>query len=125
VTEDDKQHMARALKLAEGAKGQTYPNPTVGCVITNNGVVVGEGYHPRHGAPHAEIFALRAAGQRARGGTAYVTLEPCNHYGRTPPCALAVIEAGIKRVWVMKLLSMLPWCTQVEGNGELLTGQEK
>lgn len=98
VTEADTLHMARALELAGGAKGQTYPNPTVGCVITNNGKVVGEGFHPKHGAPHAEIFALRAAGQAARGGTAYVTLEPCNHYGRTPPCALALIEAGISRV---------------------------
>jgi pyrimidine deaminase RibD-like protein len=98
VTESDEVYMARALKLARIAEGKTYPNPAVGCVVTNGEKVVGEGYHPQAGAPHAEIFALRAAGQAARGGTAYVTLEPCNHFGRTPPCALALIEAGISRV---------------------------
>lgn len=90
--------MARALELAATAKGNTFPNPAVGCVIVNSGIVVGEGYHPQAGAPHAEVFALRAAGQLAQGATAYVTLEPCNHYGRTPPCSLALVEAGVARV---------------------------
>lgn len=90
--------MARALELAATAKGNTFPNPAVGCVIVNGGSVVGEGYHPQAGAPHAEVFALRAAGQLAQGATAYVTLEPCNHYGRTPPCSLALVEAGVARV---------------------------
>lgn len=98
VTEADQAHMGRALELARTAKGKTHPNPAVGCVVTNGEEVVGEGFHPQAGAPHAEVFALRAAGQAARGGTAYVTLEPCNHFGRTPPCAIAVIEAGVSRV---------------------------
>eukprot|EP00892_Ulva_mutabilis_P007159 jgi/Ulvmu1/4815/UM020_0100.1 len=92
--------MARALELAGTAKGQTFPNPAVGCVIVLDENVVGEGYHPQAGAPHAEVFALRAAGQQAEGATAYVTLEPCNHYGRTPPCSLALVEAGVSRVVV-------------------------
>ncbi len=90
--------MARALRLAERAAWTTRPNPMVGCVIADGDEVVGEGWHQRAGGPHAEVFALRAAGARARGATAYVTLEPCAHYGRTPPCALALIEAGVKRV---------------------------
>lgn len=98
VTETDQAHMRRALELARTAEGKTHPNPAVGCVITLDGEVVGEGFHPKAGEPHAEVFALRAAGQAARGGTAYVTLEPCNHFGRTPPCALAILEAGVSRV---------------------------
>ncbi|MEA5666978.1 bifunctional diaminohydroxyphosphoribosylaminopyrimidine deaminase/5-amino-6-(5-phosphoribosylamino)uracil reductase RibD [Stenotrophomonas sp. MH1] len=90
--------MARALRLAEQAAWTTRPNPMVGCVIAHGDEVVGEGWHQRAGGPHAEVFALRAAGERARGATAYVTLEPCAHYGRTPPCALALIEAGVARV---------------------------
>lgn len=90
--------MARALRLAERAAWTTRPNPMVGCVIAHGDEVVGEGWHQRAGGPHAEVFALRAAGVRARGATAYVTLEPCAHYGRTPPCALALIEAGVARV---------------------------
>lgn len=90
--------MARALRLAERAAWTTRPNPMVGCVIAHGDEVVGEGWHQRAGGPHAEVFALRQAGERARGATAYVTLEPCAHYGRTPPCALALIEAGVARV---------------------------
>ncbi|AKX93670.1 bifunctional diaminohydroxyphosphoribosylaminopyrimidine deaminase/5-amino-6-(5-phosphoribosylamino)uracil reductase RibD [Neomoorella thermoacetica] len=90
--------MARALELARQGLGRTSPNPTVGAVIVRDGQVVGEGYHQKAGTPHAEIHALRAAGEKARGATLYVTLEPCCHYGRTPPCTEAIIAAGIKRV---------------------------
>src|SRR5690606_31892533 len=90
--------MARALRLAERGLYSARPNPMVGCVIAHGGEVVGEGWHPRTGEPHAEAFALRQAGERARGATAYVTLEPCAHHGRTPPCADALAEAGVARV---------------------------
>jgi diaminohydroxyphosphoribosylaminopyrimidine deaminase/5-amino-6-(5-phosphoribosylamino)uracil reductase len=90
--------MARALRLAERGRFTTQPNPRVGCVIAHGGEVIGEGWHQRAGEPHAEVLALRAAGPRARGAAAYVTLEPCAHYGRTPPCADALVEAGIARV---------------------------
>ena len=92
--------MRHALDLARTALGQTYPNPAVGCVIVKDGAIVGEGYHPKAGMPHAEVYALRAAGQRAAGATAYVTLEPCDHYGRTPPCSKALVAAGVARVVV-------------------------
>ncbi|MFS2085042.1 bifunctional diaminohydroxyphosphoribosylaminopyrimidine deaminase/5-amino-6-(5-phosphoribosylamino)uracil reductase RibD, partial [Stenotrophomonas geniculata] len=94
----DHLHMANALRLAERAAYTTRPNPMVGCVIAHGERVVGQGWHQRAGGPHAEVFALREAGSEARGATAYVTLEPCAHYGRTPPCALALIEAGVSRV---------------------------
>jgi diaminohydroxyphosphoribosylaminopyrimidine deaminase/5-amino-6-(5-phosphoribosylamino)uracil reductase len=90
--------MALALQLAERGLWTTSPNPRVGCVLVRDGGIVGEGWHERAGAPHAEVNALRAAGDRARGATAYVTLEPCSHHGRTPPCAEALIEAGVSRV---------------------------
>ena len=91
--------MRRAVELAAKGLGSTHPNPVVGCVITGpDGHPVGEGFHAVAGGPHAEIEALRMAGPRARGGTAYVTLEPCNHTGRTGPCADALIQAGIARV---------------------------
>ena len=90
--------MAKALQLAQRGLYTTTPNPRVGCVIVRDGTVVGEGWHERAGAPHAEVNALQAAGERARGATAYVTLEPCHHHGRTPPCDEALIAAGIKRV---------------------------
>ncbi|MDX6512396.1 MAG: diaminohydroxyphosphoribosylaminopyrimidine deaminase, partial [Gaiellaceae bacterium] len=90
--------LERALELAERGRGTTQPNPVVGAVVVRDGEVVGEGWHERAGGPHAEVVALEAAGERARGATMYVTLEPCSHHGRTPPCADAVIAAGIQRV---------------------------
>jgi len=90
--------MARALQLAEHGLWTTTPNPRVGCVLARDGEIVGEGWHAKAGKPHAEVNALRAAGDRAFGATAYVTLEPCSHHGRTPPCAEALIEAGVSRV---------------------------
>ena len=90
--------MARALQLAEHGLWTTSPNPRVGCVLVRNGEIVGEGWHKKAGEPHAEVHALRAACERARGATAYVTLEPCSHHGRTPPCAEALIAAGVSRV---------------------------
>ena len=96
----DHAHMAHALRLAERGLYTTAPNPRVGCVIAHGDEVVGTGFHQRAGEPHAEVFALREAGERARGATAYVTLEPCAHHGRTPPCADALIAAGVGRVVV-------------------------
>lgn len=90
--------MRRALALAQQGWGQTAPNPMVGAVVVRDGTVVGEGYHARYGEPHAEIVALKAAGDRARGSTMYVTLEPCNHFGKTPPCTEAILEARVQRV---------------------------
>lgn len=90
--------MARALRLAEAGRGSTHPNPRVGCVLWRDGEIVGEGAHLRAGEPHAEVHALRQAGERARGATAFVSLEPCNHHGRTPPCTEALIAAGVQRV---------------------------
>jgi diaminohydroxyphosphoribosylaminopyrimidine deaminase/5-amino-6-(5-phosphoribosylamino)uracil reductase len=112
----DHLHMARALRLAERAAFTARPNPMVGCVIAHGERIVGEGWHQRTGGPHAEVFALRQAGAEARGGTAYVTLEPCAHYGRTPPCALALIEAGVGRV-VAAMRDPFP---KVDGGGFLL-----
>ncbi len=94
----DERYMARALELARRGRFTTTPNPNVGCVIVQNGVVVGEGWHQRAGEAHAEVHALHMAGERARGATAYVTLEPCSHHGRTPPCCDALIAAGVSRV---------------------------
>ena len=97
---DDEKFMKRALDLAVKAIGRTSPNPLVGCVIVKDEQIIGEGYHLQAGTPHAEVHALAAAGEQARGATAYVTLEPCSHFGRTPPCAEALIRAGIRRVVV-------------------------
>jgi diaminohydroxyphosphoribosylaminopyrimidine deaminase/5-amino-6-(5-phosphoribosylamino)uracil reductase len=94
----DHRWMARALRLAERGRYTTDPNPRVGCVLVRDGSLVGEGWHRRAGEPHAERLALAAAADAARGATAYVTLEPCSHHGRTPPCADALIEAGVVRV---------------------------
>lgn len=95
---DDFRHMAQALRLAARGACSTRPNPRVGCVLARDGEVVGAGWHARAGGPHAEIEALRAAGERARGATCYVNLEPCCHHGRTPPCTNALIAAGVTRV---------------------------
>ncbi len=94
----DDYYMARAFELARKGRFTTTPNPNVGCVIVRDGEIVGEGYHVKAGGPHAEVHALRMAGERARGATAYVTLEPCSHHGRTPPCADALLNAGVTRV---------------------------
>ena len=95
---DDRRHMARALELAERGLRTTHPNPRVGCVLAAGADVIAEGWHVRAGGPHAEVDALARAGTRAKGATAYVTLEPCCHAGRTPPCTDALIQAGVRRV---------------------------
>ncbi len=95
---DDHRYMARAIQLAQRGLYTTDPNPRVGCVIVRNGKLVGEGWHQQAGKPHAEIIALRQAGKQAQGATVYVTLEPCAHRGRTPPCADALVRAGVRRV---------------------------
>jgi diaminohydroxyphosphoribosylaminopyrimidine deaminase / 5-amino-6-(5-phosphoribosylamino)uracil reductase len=92
--------IARAVELAERGRGTTYPNPLVGAVVVREGEVVGEGWHERPGRPHAEVNALAAAGEHARGATLYVSLEPCAHHGATPPCVDAILDAGIARVVV-------------------------
>lgn len=97
VLTTDRSHMLRALRLAVRGRGLTAPNPMVGAVLVKNGQVVGEGWHRRHGGPHAEVEALAAAGRRARGATLFVTLEPCAHHGKTPPCTEALLAAGIAR----------------------------
>ena len=97
---DDLFWMRRAIELARLGQYSTKPNPNVGCVIVKDAQLLGEGFHPRAGQPHAEVFALRQAGEQARGATAYVTLEPCAHYGRTPPCAKALVDAGVAKVVV-------------------------
>ena len=96
--ERDADYMRRALVLAQQGWGQTAPNPMVGAVVVKDGAVVGEGYHAGFGEPHAEAVALKAAGDRARGSTMYVTLEPCNHFGKTPPCTEAILQARVKRL---------------------------
>ena len=99
-TANDHEMMARALRLAELGLHTTTPNPRVGCVIVKDGQIVGDGWHLRAGGPHAEVLALHAAGEQARAATAYVTLEPCSHHGRTPPCTEALLAAGVARVVV-------------------------
>ncbi|MGP1924199.1 MAG: bifunctional diaminohydroxyphosphoribosylaminopyrimidine deaminase/5-amino-6-(5-phosphoribosylamino)uracil reductase RibD [Arsenophonus sp. NEOnobi-MAG3] len=115
MTTFDKQFMSRALSLAKQGRFTTSPNPNVGCVIVRNGEVVGEGFHCRAGESHAEIYALQMAGEKANGATAYITLEPCSHYGKTPPCADALISAGILRV----VVTMQDPNPQVAGQGLL------
>ncbi|WP_434359161.1 bifunctional diaminohydroxyphosphoribosylaminopyrimidine deaminase/5-amino-6-(5-phosphoribosylamino)uracil reductase RibD [Parasalinivibrio latis] len=109
----DNRMMRRALELAAGGRFTTAPNPNVGCVIAKGEKVIGEGFHFRAGEPHAEVHALRQAGDRAKGATAYVTLEPCSHYGRTPPCAEALINIGVSRV----VCAMVDPNPQVAGRG--------
>lgn len=99
-SQKDKQFMERCLVLAGQGRGQVSPNPMVGCVIVKNGRIVGEGYHKAFGGPHAEIYALKKAGDNTKNATLYVNLEPCSHFGKTPPCAGAIIKAGIKKVIV-------------------------
>ena len=94
----DRDHIRRAIALAGSGWGRVAPNPMVGCVIVRDGEVVGEGWHTEYGRPHAEVEALRAAGEHARGATAYVSLEPCSHWGKTPPCTDALTAAGVRRV---------------------------
>lgn len=113
MSDNDQSFMARALELARKGLYSTHPNPRVGCVIVRDGRIVGEGWHARAGAAHAEVHALRAAGDLARGATAYVTLEPCSHHGRTPPCADALLDAGVARV----VAAMTDPNPQVAGNG--------
>ena len=114
---EDKKFMRMALRLAEKGLGRTAPNPAVGAVVVRDGQVVGRGFHKKAGTPHAEVHALNDAGPQAKGATLYVTLEPCNHQGRTPPCTRAILEAGIERV-VIGTLDPNPW---VKGGGaELL-----
>ena len=115
----DRYFMMLAIELAKRGLYTTRPNPAVGCVLVQAETVVGQGFHPKVGQPHAEVFALRDAGQRAAGATAYVTLEPCSHTGRTPPCALALIEAGVKRV----VIAGLDPNPQVAGRGVSLLQQ--
>ena len=105
--------MAQALELAERGRGHVEPNPLVGAVVVRDGQLVGEGWHQRYGQAHAEVNALAAAGDAARGATLYVTLEPCCHHGKTPPCTDAVIRAGIGRV-VAAMSDPFP---QVAGQG--------
>jgi len=97
-SDTDRDMMRRALILAAEGRFSTSPNPRVGCIIAHGDQIVGQGFHLKAGGPHAEVHALRQAGENARGATAYVTLEPCSHYGRTPPCAEALIQAGVSRV---------------------------
>jgi diaminohydroxyphosphoribosylaminopyrimidine deaminase/5-amino-6-(5-phosphoribosylamino)uracil reductase len=111
--------LERALELAERGRGTTHPNPVVGAVVVRDGEVVGEGWHQRKGGPHAEVVALEAAGDQARGATLFVTMEPCTHHGSTPPCTAAVLAAGVARV-VAGSLDPNP---DAGGGLELLRGQ--
>ncbi|WP_435237349.1 bifunctional diaminohydroxyphosphoribosylaminopyrimidine deaminase/5-amino-6-(5-phosphoribosylamino)uracil reductase RibD [Psychromonas sp. PT13] len=112
-TDLDRQYMACAITLAKKGRFTTSPNPNVGCVIVNNDTIVGEGFHLKAGLPHAEVNALAMAKNKTVGATCYVTLEPCSHYGRTPPCALALTKAGVKRV----VIAMEDPNPQVAGRG--------
>ncbi|HKE97149.1 MAG TPA: bifunctional diaminohydroxyphosphoribosylaminopyrimidine deaminase/5-amino-6-(5-phosphoribosylamino)uracil reductase RibD, partial [Povalibacter sp.] len=109
----DQQMMQRALELAELGRYTTQPNPRVGCVIARDERIVGEGWHHKAGGPHAEPLALRAAGEHARGATAYVTLEPHSYHSRTPPCTQALIQAGVSRV----VCATLDFNPRVHGDG--------
>ena len=119
MTSPDTIHMKRALTLAKKGLGKTSPNPAVGCVIVKNGAIIGEGWHKRAGGHHAEVHALEMAGNEARGADVYVTLEPCSHTGKTPPCSDALIRAGVKRV----VVGMGDPNPQVNGGGLLALQQ--
>lgn len=110
---DDSRFMAEAIQLAQLGRYTTSPNPNVGAIVVKNGKVIGRGYHRQAGSPHAEVFALREAGSAANGATCYVTLEPCSHHGRTPPCTDALIAAGIARI----VIAMQDPNPQVAGTG--------
>jgi diaminohydroxyphosphoribosylaminopyrimidine deaminase/5-amino-6-(5-phosphoribosylamino)uracil reductase len=97
---NDRQFMLRAIGLAKKAEGKTFPNPLVGAVIVKNGEIVGEGYHKKAGSPHAEIMAIKDAGKNTEGAHLYISLEPCAHHGRTPPCVNSIRKSGIKKVCV-------------------------
>ena len=109
----DQYYMQQALTIAERGKYTVSPNPMVGCLIVNNGRIVGEGHHQRVGEAHAEVYALQQAGNLSKGATAYITLEPCCHVGRTPPCTEALIKAGISKV----VIATLDPNAKVTGNG--------
>ncbi len=106
-------YMKRAIQLSKLGEFTTAPNPNVGCVIVNNNHIVGEGWHKKYGDNHAEINALNMAGKKAKGGTAYITLEPCNHFGKTPPCCKALVNSGITHV----IISSLDPNPKVSGKG--------
>jgi diaminohydroxyphosphoribosylaminopyrimidine deaminase/5-amino-6-(5-phosphoribosylamino)uracil reductase len=112
-SDDDRRFMARALELASRGEGQVEPNPMVGCVLVRRDQIVGEGWHQQFGGPHAEVEAIAAAGAAAAGATAYVTLEPCAHTGKTPPCSAALIAAGVARV----VVAMRDPDSRVDGRG--------
>ncbi|TDO83498.1 diaminohydroxyphosphoribosylaminopyrimidine deaminase [Halanaerobium saccharolyticum] len=112
-TMDDQKYMARALYLARLGEGRTSPNPMVGAVVVKNGEIIGEGYHQQYGGPHAEVIALEEAGKKAAGADVYVTLEPCSHYGKTPPCAQKLINFGIERA----VVAMVDPNSEVAGRG--------
>ncbi|WP_386697207.1 bifunctional diaminohydroxyphosphoribosylaminopyrimidine deaminase/5-amino-6-(5-phosphoribosylamino)uracil reductase RibD [Lonepinella sp. MS14436] len=112
-SQQDQELMQLALDLAKRGRFTTSPNPSVGCVLVKNGQIIGQGFHFKAGEPHAEVMALRQAGEQAKHATAYVTLEPCSHYGRTPPCAKGLIEAGVSKV----IAAMLDPNPQVAGRG--------
>ncbi|BBO84420.1 riboflavin biosynthesis protein RibD [Desulfosarcina ovata subsp. sediminis] len=115
---NDHDYMQFALELAEKGRGWTSPNPMVGAVVVKDGQIVGRGYHQRVGGPHAEVNAIDDAGEKARGATIYVTLEPCNHFGRTPPCTQKIIDAGIRRV----VVAMVDPNPDVQGGGNATLG---
>jgi diaminohydroxyphosphoribosylaminopyrimidine deaminase/5-amino-6-(5-phosphoribosylamino)uracil reductase len=100
VSSQDRQFMLRAIKIAKRACGKTFPNPLVGAVVVKNGKIIGEGYHKKAGTPHAEIIALKKTKKNLENAHLYVSLEPCSHYGRTPPCVNTIIESGIKAVHI-------------------------
>ncbi|KZN50752.1 bifunctional diaminohydroxyphosphoribosylaminopyrimidine deaminase/5-amino-6-(5-phosphoribosylamino)uracil reductase RibD [Pseudoalteromonas luteoviolacea] len=112
-TQADHEYMALAIELAKQGQYTTTPNPNVGCVLVKNEKIIGQGFHIQAGGPHAEVHALREAEGKTQGATAYVTLEPCSHYGRTPPCAKGLIDAGVKKV----ICAMVDPNPQVAGNG--------